>query len=149
MRLPSGCRREAGRALLTGRRTAKCPHAASRPPAISRPPARAGEQGQAAVELVVLAPLLLAIVLAAAQLLAAGAAAELADHAAEAGAVALLQGEDPKAAARDSVPRWSRRRMDVRVQGRRVQVRMRPPSPVSRLGDMLEVTRRADAGPRP
>jgi hypothetical protein len=110
-------------------------------------PTREGERGQAAVELVVLAPLLVAIVLAAAQLLAAGAAAELADHAAEAGAVALLQGEDPRAAARESVPRWSRKRMAVRVQGRRVRVRMRPPSPVPGLGDLLEVTRRADAGP--
>lgn len=108
-----------------------------------------GEEGQAAVEIVVLAPLLLAIVLAAAQLLAAGAAAELADHAAEAGAVALLQGEDPKAAAREAVPRWSRKRMVVRVRGRSVRVRLRPPSPIPGLGDLLESTRRADAGPKP
>lgn len=114
--------------------------------------ARAGarkEEGQAAVELVVLAPLLLAIVLAAAQLLAAGAAAELADHAAEAGAIALLQGEDPKAAAREAVPRWSRKRMVVRISGRNVRVRLRPPSPIPGLGDLLESTRRADAGPKP
>jgi len=140
--------RAAARRLVT-RRTSRRPRAASRLSGARGTPGRAGEQGQAAVELVVLAPLLLAIVLAAAQLLAAGAAAELADHAAEAGAVALLQGEDPKAAARDAVPRWSRRRMDVRVQGRSVRVRMRPPSPVSGLADMLEVARRADAGPRP
>lgn len=112
-----------------------------------RRPTRDGERGQAAVELVILAPLLVAIVLAVAQLLAAGAAAELAGHAAEAGAVALLQGEDPRAAARDAVPRWSRARMVVRVQGRRVHVRMAPPSPIPGLGDLLEVTRRADAGP--
>ncbi|MDX6690343.1 MAG: hypothetical protein QOG15_1800 [Solirubrobacteraceae bacterium] len=108
---------------------------------------RDGESGQAAVELVVLAPLLVAIVLAAAQLLAAGVAAELAGHAAEAGAVALLQGEDPRAAARDAVPRWSRTRLAVRVHGRRVRVRMRPPSPIPGLADLLEVTRGADAGP--
>jgi len=110
---------------------------------------RRREEGQAAVELVVLAPLLVAVVLAAAQLLAAGAAAELADHAAEAGAVALLQGENAKQAARDAVPRWSRKRMVVRVQGRRVRVRMRPRSAIPGLGDLLEVTRRADAGPKP
>ncbi len=116
---------------------------------MSATPRRSAEQGQASVELVILAPLLLAVVLAAAQVLAAGAAAELADHAAEAGAVALLQGEDPEAAAREAVPRWSRQRMVVRVQGRSVRVRMRPPSPIPGLGDLLEVARRADAGPKP
>jgi len=105
--------------------------------------------GQASVELVLLAPLLVAVVLAVAQLLAAGAASELAVHASQAGATALLQGEDPKAAARDAVPRWSRKRMDVTVRGRSVRVRLRPPSPIPGMGDMLAVTRRADAGPPP
>lgn len=105
--------------------------------------------GQASVELVVLAPLLVAVVLAVAQLLAAGAASELAVHASQAGATALLQGEDPKAAARDAVPRWSRKRMDVTVRGRSVRVRLRPPSPIPGMGDMLAVTRQADAGPPP
>jgi hypothetical protein len=109
----------------------------------------AGESGQASVELAVLAPLIVAIVLAAAQLLAAGAAGELADHAAEAGAVALLQGADPTAAARDAVPGWSRERMTVRVEGRRVHVRLRPPSPLPALAGMLESNRQADAGPEP
>lgn len=40
------------------------------------------QRGQASVELVALAPVVVAVVLAAAQLLAAGAARELADHAA-------------------------------------------------------------------
>jgi hypothetical protein len=109
----------------------------------------AGESGQAAVELAVLAPLIVAIVLAAAQLLAAGAAGELADHAAEAAAIALLQGADPSAAARDAVPGWSRKRMTVRVEGRRVHVTLRPPSPIPALGGMLESSREADAGPEP
>ncbi|MEA2255495.1 MAG: hypothetical protein QOG35_1540 [Solirubrobacteraceae bacterium] len=109
----------------------------------------AGETGQATVELAVLAPLLVAIVLAAAQLLAAGAAVALADHAAEAAAVALLQGGDPTAAARAAVPGWSRERMTVRVAGRRVQVRLRPPAPVAALGGLLEASREADAGPAP
>jgi hypothetical protein len=108
-----------------------------------------GEAGQATVELVVLAPLVVAIALAAAQLLAAGAAGSLADHAAEAGALALLQGDDPAAAARAAVPGWSRRRMTVTVSGRRVRVRLRPRSPVAALGDLLVATREADAGPRP
>ncbi|MEA2221083.1 MAG: hypothetical protein QOJ35_3709 [Solirubrobacteraceae bacterium] len=107
------------------------------------------ESGQSSVELVALAPLVALIVLAAAQLLAAGAAGELADHAAEAGAVALLQGEDPVDAARDAVPGWSRERMTVHVHGRHVQVRLRPPSPIPALGAMLEASGESDAGPGP
>jgi Flp pilus assembly protein TadG len=109
----------------------------------------AGETGQASVELAVLAPLLVVVVFAAAQLLAAGAAAALADHAAEAGAVALLEGTDPAAAARAAVPGWSRSRMAVAVEGRRVRVRLRPPAPVSALGGLLEAGGTADAGPAP
>jgi hypothetical protein len=107
------------------------------------------DTGQASVELVALAPVLLAVALAAAQLLAAGAARELADHAAEAGAVALLQGTDPQAAARDAVPGWSRGRVDVRVDGRRVRVRLRPRSLVPAMAGMLEATGVAHAGPAP
>jgi hypothetical protein len=110
-------------------------------------PRRGRESGQASVELVMVAPLLVLIVLAAAQLLAAGAAGELADHAAEAAGVAVLQGADPKAAARDAVPGWSRDRMTVRVDGRRIRVRLRPPSPIPAVGELLEATREADAGP--
>lgn len=109
----------------------------------------AAESGQATIELVILAPLLVAVVLAAAQLLAAGAAGELADHAAEAAAVAMLQGEDPTAAARDAVPGWSRTRMSVRIDGRRVRVRLRPLSPIPGLARVLESSRDADAGPVP
>jgi len=111
--------------------------------------ANASQCGQASVELVVLAPLLVAVVLAVAQLLAAGAASELAVHASQAGATALLQGEDPKAAARAAVPRWSRKRMNVAVHGRSVRVRLRPPSPIPGLGDLLTASGRADAGPAP
>ena len=106
-----------------------------------------GEGGQASVELVMLAPLVVLVVLAAAQLLAAGAARELAGHAAEAGAVAWLQGEDPRAAARHAVPGWSRERMTVRVDGRKVRVRLRPASPISSLAELLEARDEADAGP--
>jgi hypothetical protein len=111
--------------------------------------AGAAEGGQATLEFAVLAPLLIVVVLAAAQLLAAGAAAVLADHAAEAAAVALLQGGDPVAAARAAVPGWSRERMTVRIDGRRVRVRLRPAAPVAALGGLLEASREADAGPAP
>ena len=107
------------------------------------------QSGQASVELVAVAPLLLAVVLAVAQLLAAGAARELADHAAEAGAIALLQGTDPRVAARDAVPGWSRGRVDVRIDGRRVRARLRPRAFLPALAGLLEATGEADAGPRP
>lgn len=107
---------------------------------------RPGESGQASVELVTLAPLLVVVALAVAQLLAAGAATELAAHAAEAGAIALLQGGDPRAAAREAVPGWSRRRMTVGVDRRAVHVRLRPPSPLPGLADLLEARSTAHAG---
>jgi Flp pilus assembly pilin Flp len=113
---------------------------------IADPRRFADETGQASVELAVLAPLLVLVALAGAQLLAAGV---LADHAAEAGAVALLQGTDPAAAARAAVPGWSRERMAVQVNGRRVWVRLRPPAPISALGGLLDASGRADAGPPP
>ena len=112
-------------------------------------PLHTNDCGQASVELVALAPMLMAAVLAVAQLLAAGAARELADHAAEAGAVALLQRTDPAVAARDAVPGWSRGRVDVRVENRRVRVRVRPRSFLPALGELLEATGEAHAGPRP
>jgi nitrogen fixation protein FixH len=108
-----------------------------------------GERGQASVELVAFLPLVVAVVLAVAQLLAGGAARELAGHAAEAGAVALLQGADAEAAAREAVPGWSRGRLRVRVEERRVQVRLRPRAFVPGLAGLLETTGAADAGPAP
>ena len=106
----------------------------------------AGQAGQASVELAVLGPLLVVVVLAGAQLLAAGAARELADHAAEAAAIAILQGSDPARAARDAVPGWSRRRISVRVTGRRVRVRLRPPSPIPGLAKVLQAQRHGGRG---
>lgn len=104
--------------------------------------------GQASVEAVALAPLLLAVVLAAGQLLAAGVARELAGHAATAGAAALIQGRDGAGAARRALPGWSRRRSVVTVSGRRVAVRLRPPGPAP-LAGLFEAREGADAGPEP
>ena len=105
------------------------------------------QTGQATVETVAWLPVLLMVVAAVGCLLAAGAARELAGHAAAAGAVAILQGGDPLDAARDALPGWSRDRVTVRRRGRTVQVRVRPPIPVRRLADALVATARADAGP--
>lgn len=106
------------------------------------------QSGQAAVELVALLPFAAGIVLAVAQLLAAGAARSLAGHAAEAGAMALIRDEDARAAARRAVPGWSHARVAVVVRGRSVVVRLRPVAVFPGFGDLLTSTATADAGPR-
>jgi hypothetical protein len=107
---------------------------------------RGGESGQSTVELVGLLPVVVGAGLAMLQLLAAGAAAEYAGHAAEAGAVAIVQGRDPEQAARAALPSWSARRVDVTVRGSRVQVRVEPPAPAARVRDLLAASAEADAG---
>jgi hypothetical protein len=119
---------------------------AARPARAARGPRRP-PAGQASVELVALLPLAALIALAVGQLLAAGAARELAGNAAEAGAAAILQGADPAAAARDALPGWSRDRAVVRVGGRRVEVRVRPRALLPALAESLVATASADAGP--
>jgi hypothetical protein len=116
---------------------------------VTAPPvaAGAGESGQASVELVALLPVAVVVALAVAQLLAAGAARELAGNAATAGAAALVQGADARAAARDALPGWPRSRVDLRVDGRRVRVRLRPRRVLPGLAERLTVTAVADAGP--
>jgi hypothetical protein len=104
-------------------------------------------QGQASVELVALLPLAVLVALAIAQLLAAGAAQETAGNAAEAGAVAILQGTDPAAAARAALPGWSRDRTTVHIARRRVEIRVRPRAVVPLLSNHLEAVASADAGP--
>jgi hypothetical protein len=106
-------------------------------------------EGQATVELVGILPVCVAVALGAGQLLAAGAAHELAGTAAQAGAMAILQGGDPARAARAAVPGWSRSRMDVRVRGGRVRVRLRPVALVPGVAGSLSSEVTADAGPRP
>lgn len=102
--------------------------------------------GQATVEVVAIMPLLLLGGAAAFEFLAAGAAHELAGHAAEAAAVALVQGGDPRDAARRSVPGWARDRMRVEIAGSRVLIHLAPPAPSRGLADLLEAEARADAG---
>lgn len=106
-----------------------------------------GEDGQATVELVALLPLLLVAALAAASLLAAHAAGERAGAAAQAGAMALIQGGDPRAAARGALPRGTRARIEV--HGRHVTVRIRPSLPVAALERPLTASATAAAGEAP
>jgi hypothetical protein len=102
--------------------------------------------GQASIEVVALLPVLLVAGAATFEVLAAGAGRELAGHAAEAGAVALAQGADPRRAARDALPGWSRPGLAVRVRGTRVEVRLRPPVAVPGLADALAARAAAEAG---
>jgi hypothetical protein len=108
-----------------------------------------GDCGQATIELVGVLPLCVAVALGAGQLLAAGAVHELAGTAAEAGAMAILQGGDPTRSARAALPGWSRSRMAVRVSGRTVRVRLRPVTLVPGLSGALAAEATADAGPTP
>ena len=104
-----------------------------------------GERGQATVEVVGILPVLVVVVLAIAQALAAGVARELADHAAEAGAVALLQSADPADAARRAVPGWARERVAVEVADGDVRVRLRPPTLIPGVGAALTAHAEAHA----
>ena len=99
--------------------------------------------GQSTVEVIGLLPLLLAVGLGVFAFLSAGAAREAASGAAEAGAVALLQGRDARAAARAALPGWPRRRTRITVAGRRVRVALTPSGP---FGARLRATASADAG---
>jgi hypothetical protein len=118
-------------------------------PAIASARASRDSAGQASVELVALLPLLAAIAFGAMQVLSAGAAREAADASAEAGAVAILQDSDARAAARHALPAWARPRASIVLKGRRVRVRVRPRGPVRVLTGMLAATAAADAGPAP
>lgn len=110
---------------------------------------RSGERGQASVELLGVLPLVVGVALAAGQLLAAGAAREAAAGAAEAGAVALLQGRDARAAAGDALPGWARDRGTVGVAGPRVRVRVRPRVVLPGLRAATLADEVADAGAAP
>ena len=107
--------------------------------------------GQASLEVVAYLPALLLTGLLCFQLLAVGYAAVLADHAAEAGALAVANGQDPQAAARDAVPGWSRAHLTTRSDASRVRVELRPPSPLRYVAKRLIVVATASvattAGP--
>jgi len=107
----------------------------------------ADSSGQASVELIAALPAMLVAALIALQLLAAGAALTLADGAAEAGALALAAGEPAPAAVRAALPGWAEDDAAVSVEGGRVTVRLRPPSPFRAIAERLAVTSTASARP--
>jgi hypothetical protein len=108
---------------------------------------RSAECGQATVELVALLPLVLLVVLAAAAVLAGHGAREQAGQAAQAGAMALLQGGDPGEAARQALPDDVRGRAAVEVDGRQVTVRVSPRLPLVVVERAMTAVVSAHAGP--
>jgi hypothetical protein len=99
----------------------------------------AGERGQATLEALALIPAFVALGVGLLQLLAIGYASVLAGNAAEAGALAIARGGDPRAEARRALPGWSAAQATVSVDGGRVRVQLRPPSPLHALADRLQV----------
>jgi uncharacterized protein (UPF0333 family) len=99
-----------------------------------------GERGQATLEVLGLLPVLLAVAIAGAQLLAVGYSSVLAGNAAEAGALALAGGADPRASVRAALPGWSRTHARVSVSEGQVRVRIRPPSLLRTLAERLDVS---------
>jgi hypothetical protein len=104
------------------------------------PEEQVAERGQASVELLAGIPALLLAGLLALQLLATGYSLTLADGAAEAGAMALAAGRPPAPAVRGALPGWARQRVDLDVEGERLTVRLRPPSPLDSVARRLEVS---------
>jgi hypothetical protein len=119
----------------------------SRPSASARRRTRApgGEDGQAAVELVALLPLLALLTLGGWQAVLVGQAAWLAAGAARASARAAAVGDDPTAAARRTLPPALEHglRVTTATSGAAVTVRMEIPALV--LGGRL-ATIRSSAG---
>lgn len=107
---------------------------------MTRSPRGRPERGQATVETIALIPAMIAVGLGLLQLLAVGYASVLAGNAAEAGALALAAGGDPHAGVREALPGWSEARARIDVRGGRVEVRLRPPSPLRALSERLEVS---------
>jgi hypothetical protein len=98
-----------------------------------------GERGQASIEVLAGIPALLLAGLIALQLLAAGYSLTLADGAAEAGAMAIAAGRPATPAVREALPGWARQRVAVEIDGGRLTVRLRPPSPLRAIARRLEV----------
>ena len=103
--------------------------------------------GQATIEALGAVPAVLLVGLVALQMLAVGYAAVLAGTAAEAGALTLAAGRDPRAGVRESLPGWSRAGARVSVAAGTVRVRLRPPSPLAAVARTLTVRASASVGP--
>ncbi len=129
--------------MIRGHDITQCPRA-------STAPVPSSPRGQASVELVGLLPLVAVIALAVVTVLASHVAEEQAGEAAEAGALAVLQGGmEPKDAAERSLPEEARKRATITVADGRVHVRVRPRIvlPIPGLAERLAGEARATARP--
>lgn len=99
--------------------------------------------GQATVESVALAPLVMLCCLLGLQGLVAGANFVVASHVAHSGALAGQLGHDVKRAARAAAPGWSTGELQVRERGNRVTVRLTPRAIVPGLAGLLSAEARA------
>lgn len=106
------------------------------------------ESGQASIEAVCGIGALILAGLLCFQLLAAGYTVTVADGAAEAGAVAMVRGEPVEPAVRRALPGWARSRVSVSRTGERLRVRVRPPSPLAGIADLLAVSSTVSARPK-
>jgi hypothetical protein len=98
------------------------------------------ERGQASVEMLAAVPAIVLAALVSLQLLATGYSLTLADGAAEAGAIALASDLPAEPAIEAALPGWTDDRVEVEVEGGRLTVRLRPPSPLATVGRALEVS---------
>lgn len=106
------------------------------------------ESGQAQIELIAGLPVLLIAALIAAQLLVAAYAQSIGDGAAEAAAIAVADGRDPEAAARDAAPGWAEGRLSVSIEeDGRVAVEIVAPALIPGLGERLTLGSAAWAMP--
>jgi hypothetical protein len=106
------------------------------------------EAGQSSVELVAILPMVALVALATGQLLAAGAAREAAGSAAQAAAMARLQGGDPVAAAHAAAPKWARDRIAVSSSGAATKVTLAPRTVLPGIAPLLTAHESANSGPR-
>jgi hypothetical protein len=104
-------------------------------------------RGQAAVELVALAPLVCALALAFGTALLAGAAAVAAEHAASRGVAAAALGHEPLVAARSALPRALARHARVQVRAGAVVVVVDVPGPAPPWRASARLVEDAGAGP--
>jgi len=106
------------------------------------------DSGQASIEAVCGIGALILAGLLCFQLLAAGYTVTVVDGAAEAGAVAMVRGEPVEPAVRRALPGWARSRVSVTRTGENLRVRVRPPSPLASVGELLAVSSTAVVGPK-
>ena len=104
-------------------------------------------RGQASIELIAFLPLVLLIGLTGFSFAAAQSARDEAGAAAEAGALAILQGREPREAARDALPEGTRERARIEVDGPSVHVHVRPNLPIAALAGALAADEHAHARP--